>query len=369
MDISQRLLSLLCRIRAVCRIREIRTACILCAVCFHWSSLAAVEKQMVAQQPQIVVAQPSFSIGDVVSGDLAAVRFDIRNTGNDVLRIHNVGLGCGCLAEGRTWSKEIAAGADGNIEMTIDTGSLKNVSGPLNIPITVFSNDPEKPQLRLWITGNVEVLVHVRPQMQATFAPIITSTTLAHTSSPPRSQSPQQKIISITKQQDVDFKLSLAKNTQGGFRAELVEVQTDIKWELRVYAQGPFVYGNNTAEFLVNSTLPRLQPLKITASIYRAAPVRAVPAQIRLPQSMLSTAVKRIVMFRQAQTTGYTLQSVSCNMESVTWDTPQVMNAGITRINVYFPAGVVIAKDATLRSEWVHATREKIVVHCAIVGK
>jgi mono/diheme cytochrome c family protein len=105
----------------------------------------------VYEPAQIEAEQRIEDIGKVNTDSKAKAAFLIYNKGGTHLRISNVETSCGCTVA-EVSKKVIAPGEFSRIGVTLDT-SIK--LGPVRKKITVFSNDPKRPKLDLFLTGDV----------------------------------------------------------------------------------------------------------------------------------------------------------------------------------------------------------------------
>ena len=109
-------------------------------------------------KPQAVVPNPILELGDITYGESRKLEFAIKNTGDDVLRIHAAKSACGCVVT--EFTKEIAPGAEGKIDVQFEAVLT---GGPTAVPIEVVTNDPASPLLQLTIKGNVKYYVTAQP--------------------------------------------------------------------------------------------------------------------------------------------------------------------------------------------------------------
>lgn len=133
--------------------RPIKTAILtLCAALLVAASVLAAGK------PKIVAVEPIKDVGTVAKGEKIVNDFVIRNEGDAVLEITNVQPACGCtVAE---FDKTVAPGQTGKIHAVVDTTTF---NGPISKGVSVFSNDPDTPQLELTVRAKVEPYVSVKP--------------------------------------------------------------------------------------------------------------------------------------------------------------------------------------------------------------
>ena len=116
------------------------------------SAAPAQSSQAVSAQPNISFDKEVFNYGKVTEGDKVKHVFKVSNTGKAPLEIKRVRASCGCTAVVLK-EKKLAPGASTEIEATFDTSRR---SGPQKKTITVQSNDPNRPVVRLRLEGVVE---------------------------------------------------------------------------------------------------------------------------------------------------------------------------------------------------------------------
>jgi hypothetical protein len=133
--------------------RHLKTAILtLCAALLVAASVLAAGK------PKAVAVEPIKDAGTVAKGEKIVHDFAIRNDGDAPLEITNVHPACGCtVAE---FDKTIAPGQTGKVHAVVDTVTF---NGPIAKGVTVFTNDPDTPQLELTVRAKVEPYVSVKP--------------------------------------------------------------------------------------------------------------------------------------------------------------------------------------------------------------
>ncbi|MBI5789608.1 MAG: DUF1573 domain-containing protein [Candidatus Schekmanbacteria bacterium] len=121
---------------------------------------AAAETKVDAQPPKkespaansnITFENLEFDFGSIEQGEKVTHIFNFKNTGKDPLVIDKVQSSCGCTAAILS-SKTILPGESGSIETTFNSSRFH---GRINKTITVNSNDPDEPVVRLQLTGKV----------------------------------------------------------------------------------------------------------------------------------------------------------------------------------------------------------------------
>lgn len=124
----------------------------LCALFVAAATLFAAGK------PKAVAVEPIKDAGIVSKGDKISHDFLIKNEGDADLEILNVQPACGCtVAE---FDKTIAPGQTGKVHAVLDTAGF---SGPISKGLTVFTSDPDVPQLELTVRAKVQPYISAKP--------------------------------------------------------------------------------------------------------------------------------------------------------------------------------------------------------------
>lgn len=124
----------------------------LCAIFVAAATLLAAGK------PKAVAVEPIKDAGNVAKGDKISHDFLIKNEGDAELEIVQVQPACGCtVAE---FDKKIAPGQTGKVHAVLDTASF---NGPISKGLTVFTNDPDNPQMELTVRAKVQPYIAAKP--------------------------------------------------------------------------------------------------------------------------------------------------------------------------------------------------------------
>jgi hypothetical protein len=115
--------------------------------------------------PKIEINPETKEAGTVPKGQMIETTFVVKNTGGSDLIISDARPGCGCTVA--SFDKSIKPGAEGKIVTSVDT---KNFSGPISKSLLVLSNDPDRPQINLFIKATVKPFVDILPQPYVRFA-------------------------------------------------------------------------------------------------------------------------------------------------------------------------------------------------------
>jgi len=102
--------------------------------------------------PIIWVETTTYNFEDVVEGESVEHSFMIENRGDEVLVISSAYGSCGCTVTSLE-TKELVPGETTSLHATLRTNGYGGLV--VSKSITVASNDPETPQLTLFLTGEV----------------------------------------------------------------------------------------------------------------------------------------------------------------------------------------------------------------------
>lgn len=106
--------------------------------------------------PRLFVDKRSHDVGKILEGDVVNVSWKIENRGTADLIIDRTGSACGCtVVKLRDEDKIIKPG--GSLDLKVEFNSSSR-HGDQNKEITVFSNDPLEPALKLTFQSHVEPL-------------------------------------------------------------------------------------------------------------------------------------------------------------------------------------------------------------------
>jgi hypothetical protein len=115
--------------------------------------------------PKIEISQETRDMGTVPKGQMVEADFTIHNAGGSDLIITDARPSCGCTVS--SFDKLIKPGTDGKVRASVDT---KSFSGPISKSVLVVSNDPERPQMNLFVKAVVKPFVDVAPQQYVRFS-------------------------------------------------------------------------------------------------------------------------------------------------------------------------------------------------------
>ncbi len=175
--------------------------------------------------PKIVCDEATHSFGETWMGPKLSHTYTIRNDGKEALVITKVKPSCGCTKAG-AHPASIPPGESGEFSFSVDSKKLR---GRFQKTVTISSNDPETPNLRLTLAGIVKRYVDVLPG-NATFGKVSLS-------------EPQERILKITNNTENPLELKVSKKVDGPFTFDLVEKEKGKSFELKIKITPPYSPG------------------------------------------------------------------------------------------------------------------------------
>jgi hypothetical protein len=151
--------------------------------------------------PKIDVVPETRDVGTVPKGHVIDATFVIKNTGGSDLVITDAKPGCGCTVA--SFDKVVKPGEEGKVVSHVDT---KTFAGPIAKSILLVSNDPDRPQINLFIKAIVKPFVDVLPNAYVRFSVI-------------KGDSDSQNVILVSEEKS--FKPVVAEASQPYVKAEI----------------------------------------------------------------------------------------------------------------------------------------------------
>ncbi len=105
-------------------------------------------------QPDITVAAARHDFGQVKQGDVVTTEIAMRNKGTGDLKIEAVSTSCGCTTA-QVQPEVIPSGGEGRLIIHYNSGAHPD-KGPVQRHIYIASNDPDKAEVEVIITADVQ---------------------------------------------------------------------------------------------------------------------------------------------------------------------------------------------------------------------
>ena len=119
---------------------------------------AAPAAAATAAAPKLVLVEEKKEIGTVPKGEVIKAVFVLKNEGKADLHVTDVKPSCGCTAP--EYDKTIKAGGEGKVVLNVDT---KSFQGPISKSALILTDDPEKPQVTVFVLASVKPFVETLP--------------------------------------------------------------------------------------------------------------------------------------------------------------------------------------------------------------
>lgn len=110
--------------------------------------------------PRLQAEAPQFNFGRVAEGSKTEHTFRFQNTGDAPLIISKVRSSCGCTAALLS-AENLAPGEWGELKTTFNS---KGFQGTVTKTVYVYSNDPDHPQTKFRLQGEVQKELMVTPR-------------------------------------------------------------------------------------------------------------------------------------------------------------------------------------------------------------
>jgi hypothetical protein len=218
--------------------------------------------------PKIEVIPETKDAGVIAKGQMIESTFVIKNNGASDLVISDARPGCGCTVA--SFDKVIKPGAEGKLISSVDT---KNFSGPISKSILLVSNDPDRPQLNLFIKATVKPFVDVMPTGYLRFSVV-------------KGDSASQDVVLVSEEKT--FKPTIAETSQSYVKAELIPAGEKDKvagragdqYKLHVSVTPEAPEGLLNAPIRVSTGVTQQPTLEIPVSGYVRSRVSVTPALV-----------------------------------------------------------------------------------------
>ncbi len=229
---------------------------------------AATTLEAKGPRPVIKVETPVHDFGTVWVGPKLQHTYIIKNEGKKTLKIENIRPACGCTITGK-YPTTIAPGESGEFPFSTDSTRLR---GKFEKGITIISNDPVMPNLRLKLRGEVKRYVEMVPP-NVYFGKI----------SKPEAQT---RVLQITNNADKPLEIELAKLPKGNIDAKLVTTTPGQAYELHVTATPPFNTGILYKRISLKTNMEAQKTLNVDVR-------GSIPARLEVNPSILNVSAPR----------------------------------------------------------------------------
>lgn len=218
--------------------------------------------------PRIDIIPETKDAGMVPKGQVIDATFVIKNTGGSDLIITDARPGCGCTVA--SFDKVIKPGEEGKVVSHVDT---KTFAGPIAKSILVVSNDPDRPQVNLFIKAIVKPFVDVLPNAYVRFSVV-------------KGDSDSQNVILVSEEKT--FKPVVAEASQPYVKAEIapagekdkIQGRAGEQYRLKLSVTGDAPEGLLNAPVRITTGVPQQPMVEIPVAGIVRARVQVTPVLV-----------------------------------------------------------------------------------------
>lgn len=306
-------------------------------------------------RPVIKAIEDVHDFGTLWVGPKLQHTFKIRNDGKAILKIKRVKPACGCTIAG-TYPRTLQPGEVGEFPFSIASQKLH---GRFEKAVTITTNDPVTPNLRLRLRGVVKRYLDLAPA-SVQFPKLFGG-------------EPSQREVTITNNTEQPLELTLDKSPGKGFDIQITPVKPGQVYKITVIAKPPFEPGvfRKVAVFKTNIEAQKTVKLDIRGS---------VPQRLEINPRILTLGALRGArskgrqMNRQIRFTNYGATDVkvtgaTIDDREVTVSVNELRPGKAYTIRVQFPAGYELPiTGRTITILTTDATQPKLQVSVRSLG-
>lgn len=271
---------------------------------------------------RIKFSSPVFTFNRLRAGDNVKHSFVFTNTGDQILMITNVQIGCGCVTPGE-WSRRVEPGRTGVIPLELRSGGY---SGQVMKTVSVISNDRSEPLVLLRMQGFIWKAVDVIPQYCALNVP-------------PDSQV-ASNMVRIVSNLNEPLVVWAPECDNSAFVVELRTNRPGKEYQLLIMtAPPPLPSGSVQGHITVRTSATDALKVTVPALMYMQPAVSVVPAEISLPPAPLKEEQTTSVMIISNSTNRLSLLEPVVNSASVEAHVLEVQPGRCFQIKLTFPMG------------------------------
>ncbi len=228
--------------------------------------------------PRIFCADPEFNFGTVDNQTVVEHTFVIQNTGDTTLEINNIRAACGCTVADVS-TRTIPPGAEATMTARLN---LQGRTGYQSKPISVHSNDPEQPVLRLNMVGQAQQGLSVTPiRMMFGQAGAGQQLTLP---------------VTIATATDADFAILGIESSHAGIQVEQETATPGREYRLNVTLRAPTQPGSLAANIRVQTDHPSRPVIDIPVFANVVGDLLFTPPEITLPANTPGPITRHVVI-------------------------------------------------------------------------
>lgn len=301
----------------------------------------------------IKVDEVAHDFGTIWAGPRLTHSFKIKNEGKVPLEIKKVKPSCGCTIAG-PYPKTIQPGETGEFPFALNSEKLR---GRFRKAITIGSNDPVTPNLRLTLEGEVKQYIAVVPT-HADFGRIA-------------SKEPQERVVTIVNNTDNPLELTLEPPKDDHFKFELIEKVPGKKYDVRVTVVPTTEPGVLRSSVKIRTNVAVKPVLTIAAVAIIPERLEVLPTQIIWPGTNAggSKGFARIIRFNNYGDHPVKVLEVTASDPSIDVQLTERVAGKDYYARVKIPAGFQIAEGENPKITFLTDDKEKPSIDVPITSR
>jgi hypothetical protein len=244
--------------------------------------------------PRIVCAEPTYDFGERDSTETVEHTFTIKNEGDLTLVLSRVRPSCGCTVANLS-RDEVPPGEEAQLSTRL---SLKGRSGRQRKNIRVESNDPETPNLMLYLEGSAVNNIEIKPRHiyfgQLSQDAVATS------------------VVEVTSLKPLEIKA--ASSTVDYFEVILDPLQDGGGYRVSVVTKPPLAQGSSQGEIRLERG--QGEALTIPASVMVVGPLAVAPSELVVKEGD-DRSVTRYIIIRAGEVKEFAVTGVEVPDERI----------------------------------------------------
>lgn len=283
-----------------------------------------------AHAPKIVCDQPTYEFGDMENTETVEHTFIIRNEGDLSLEISNVRAACGCTVANIS-SKLVAPG--GQTEVTARL-SLQGRSGRQRKAITVSSNDPQTPNLTLFLDGNAVVGIEAVPN-RLFYGQI--------------SPDAVQEQCAEIKAGSTPFKIIAVESDTPKIATRMEVLEDGKNYRVCASTVPPLDLGELRANVTVRTDSEKIPVVSIPVSASVIGGIAVAPREISIPATG-AEPVSRFVVLRPATVQDFEIKEVAVPDPSIQTEVVKMPSGYRIQLSNIMPGSALADQKAVIRT-------------------
>lgn len=231
--------------------------------------------------PRLEVGRREWNFGKLWYGDVCSVDVELRNVGNEPLRIANIRSSCGCTtAEPR--KRLLEPGESDSITIRYDTTTKKN---NVKETITLETNDAIEPELKIQILGEVHHVFDCKPYSGISLGKVAVTTEISNsvtlTNNWPEKVVPKLRPLP----------------PEAPYELELIELEAGVRYRLAAKTKPPLKPGNNHYNIILETGVERLPTMEIGVNAQVLEHVAVWPDVLRVTEVQTTPSDRTLYLY------------------------------------------------------------------------